>query len=164
MRVSPVGIALESESEVLREARRSAEVTHNHPEGVRGAQAVALMVFMARQGADQETLRKEIATRFGYDLWRTPDEIRPDYEPDFTCQGSVPEALCCFLAARDFEEAVRLAVSLGGDADTQACIAGAVAEATFGVPENIAAAVIARLPEDLRDVVDDFYGRYGVTE
>jgi len=164
MRVSPVGFAMASESEVLREARRSAEVTHDHPEGVKGAQAVALAIYLARQGADQETLRSEIAARFGYDLSRTPDEIRPGYAPDQTCQGSVPEAFCCFLAARGYEETVRLAVSLGGDADTQACIAGAVAEAAFGLPEEIAAAVIVRLPQDLRDVVEDFYERYGAKE
>jgi ADP-ribosylglycohydrolase len=161
MRVSPVGFALGSESEVLRAARHSAEVTHDHPEGVKGAQAVALGVFLARHGADQATVRREISDRFGYDLSRTPDEIRPGYVFDVSCQGSVPESIACYLAASGFEDAVRLAVSLGGDADTMACIAGALAEATFGVPEEIAAAVVARLPQDLRDVVEDFYQRFG---
>jgi ADP-ribosylglycohydrolase len=160
MRVSPIGFAFDAESQVLREARRSAEVTHDHPEGVKGAQAVALAVLLARQGADQETLRRELSARFGYDLDRTPDAIRPGYTIDVTCQGSVPEALCCYLAAGGFEEAVRLAVSLGGDADTQACIAGAVAEATFAVPDAIAAAIVVRLPEDLREIVRDFYERF----
>ncbi|MFO7652592.1 MAG: ADP-ribosylglycohydrolase family protein [Candidatus Krumholzibacteriia bacterium] len=160
MRVAPVAWALESESEVLREARRSAEVTHDHPEGVKGAQAVALAVFLARRGADQETIRREIGDRFGYDVSRHPDDIRPGYRFDETCPGSVPEALCCFLAARDFEDAVRLAVSLGGDADTQACIAGAVAEAAFGVPDIITTPAVDRLTPDLREVVEEFRHRF----
>ena len=117
---------------MLREAERSAAVTHNHPEGIKGAQAVALAVLLARQGADPGAMREELTARFGYDLDRTATEIRPGYTFDVSCQGSVPEALVCALEAADWLDAVRLAVSLGGDADTQACIAGALAEARFG--------------------------------
>jgi ADP-ribosylglycohydrolase len=134
MRVSPVGWAWDTVDEVLREAERSAAVSHDHPEGIKGAQAVALGVLLARTGADNAAIRAELARRFGYDLTRTVDEIRPAYRFDVTCQGSVPEAIVCFLGAGGWEEAVRLAVSLGGDADTQACIAGALAEARWGVP------------------------------
>lgn len=162
MRVSPVGFALDSETEVLAEAERSAAVTHDHPEGIKGAQAVALAVFLARRGADAETLRGELAGRFGYELGRTPDEIRPGYAFDETCQGSVPETLVCALAGSDWEECVRLAVSLGGDTDTQACMAGAVAQARFGgVPAEIGEAVRALLPDHLLDIVKDFELRYG---
>ena len=168
MRVSPVGWAFDTEAEVLDEARRSAVVTHSHPRGVAGAQAVALAVLLARQGAAKETIREEIAGRFDYDLTRTLAEIRPRYCFDVSCDGSVPEAFLAFLEADDYESAVRNAVSLGGDADTQAAIAGAVAGPFFqrqtgtGVPAEIAAAVRGRLPDDLADVLDRFAGRYGV--
>jgi len=162
MRVSPVGFALDDVDEVLAEAERSAAVTHNHPEGVKGAQAAALAVLLARQGADAQTLRTELTGRFGYDLARTPDDIRPGHVFDETCQGSVPEALVCALAGDDWETCVRLAVSLGGDADTQACIAGAVAQARFGgVPAAVDDAVRTMLPAHLLDIVGDFEARYG---
>ena len=157
MRVSPVGFFLDDEAEVLAEAERSAAVTHDHPEGIKGAQALALGIFLARKGADADTIRREIAGRFGYDLDRTTAEIRPGYRFDVSCQGSVPEAIICFLEAADWEEAVRLAVSLGGDADTQACMAGGLAEAAFGSPPP---EVIARartiLTGYLLEVLDDF--------
>ena len=157
MRVGPIGWALGSEDEVLREAARSAAVTHDHPEGIKGAQAVALAVFLARHGADAGQIRAEIAGRFGYDLQRTTAQIRPGYAFDVSCQGSVPEALVCALEADDWETAVRLAVSLGGDADTQACIAGAVAEALYGpVPVAVAEQVREILPEHLAEILDDF--------
>lgn len=159
MRVSPVGWALDDEQDVLREAERSASVTHDHPEGVQGAQAVALAVWLARQQVDAQQIRTEISGRFGYDLGRTPDEIRPGYAFDVSCRGSVPEALVCALTADGWEHAVRQAVSLGGDADTQACIAGAVAEAMFGaVPQPVAERVRAALPEHLLEILDDFRG------
>ena len=126
MRVSPVGLAFNTVDDVLREAERSA-VTHNHPEGIKGAQATALAVFMARSGASKKEIRDELALRFGYDLGRTVSQIRPDYQWDVSCQGSVPEALVAFLDSADVESAIRLAISLGGDADTQAAIAGGVA-------------------------------------
>jgi ADP-ribosylglycohydrolase len=157
MRVSAVGWLCRDENEVLREAEASASVTHNHPEGVKGAQAVALAVFLARLGRDKSVIRREIESRFGYDLSRSADSIRPGYRFDVTCQGSVPQALVCFLEGTDFEDAVRTAVSLGGDSDTQACIAGAAAEAYFGgVPEHISGPVLQGLDEHLRAKVREF--------
>nr|MEE4266745.1 ADP-ribosylglycohydrolase family protein [Candidatus Krumholzibacteria bacterium] len=158
MRVSPVGYFLDEEKDVLAEAARSAEVTHNHPEGVKGAQAVALGVFLARRGEDKDTIRQELGSRFGYDLARTTDDIRPGYRFDVSCQGSVPEAIICFLEAGTWQEAVSLAISLGGDADTQACIAGALAEAALGpVDQTIEEQVRTMLPEHLLQVVDEFH-------
>lgn len=160
MRVCPVGFLLDDEAEVLREAARSAAVTHDHPEGIKGAQAVALAVLLARRGTGAEDLRRELTARFGYDLARTAADIRPRYVFDISCQGSVPEALICALEGRDWERAVRLAVSLGGDADTQACIAGAVAEARWGgVPADIDRRVRLVLPGHLLEIVCDFEAR-----
>jgi len=157
MRVSPVGFLLDDEADVLREAERSAAVTHDHPEGIAGARAVALAVLRARQGARPADLRRELQERFGYDLARSVDAIRPGYAFDVSCRGSVPEALVCALEGDDWLQAVRLAVSLGGDADTQACIAGAVAQARFGgVPGDVEQAVRGMLPEHLLEIVDDF--------
>jgi ADP-ribosylglycohydrolase len=161
MRVSPVGWAFDTEAKVLAEAERSAAVTHDHPEGVKGAQATALAVFLARTGHGKPAIRDAIEARFGYDLRRTVDAIRPGYGFDESCQGTVPEALVCFLDGTDFEDAVRNAVSLGGDADTLACITGAVAEAYWGgVPEGIAREAMAALPAGLRGVVGEFRERY----
>ena len=130
MRVSPVGWAFNSEAEVLRQAKLSAEVSHDHPEGIKGAQSVALAIFLARKkGASKEAIRKKISHDFHYDLTRTTDEIRDNYSFDETCQGSVPESIISFLDSVDFEDAIRNAISLGGDADTQAAIAGSIAEA-----------------------------------
>lgn len=157
MRVSPVGWAFDRAEDVVREARRTAEPTHDHPEGIRGAEAAALAVFLARHGADTSEIRARVVAHSGYDLGRTVDEIRPDYTFNESCQRTVPEALTCFLEARDFEHAVRLAISLGGDADTLACITGAVAEAHWGgVPEAIRSEVLARLAPDLRAEVERF--------
>lgn len=159
MRVSPVGFAFDDEETVLREAARSAAVTHDHPEGVKGAQAVALGVFLARHGSSKDAIRAAIETRFGYDLQRTVESIRPGYRFEVSAAASVPEAIVAFLDADDFEGAVRNAVWLGGDADTQACIAGALAEAFHGgVPEGIAAGALARLADALRSIVDRFRG------
>lgn len=132
MRVSPVGWAFNSVDEVLSEAARSAEISHNHPEGIKGAQATALAVFLARTTRDKELIKEEIADRFGYDLNRTVDSIRPSYSFDVSCQGTVPEAIIAFLDAKDYEDAIRNAISLGGDSDTLGCITGAVAEAYYG--------------------------------
>ncbi len=161
MRVSPVGMAGSTPEAVLDEARRSAEVTHNHPEGVKGAQAVALAVFLARTGASKVEIKTEIQTRFGYDLRPTLAEIRPHYDFDVSCQGSVPPAITAFLESEDVESAIRNAVSLGGDSDTLACIAGGIAEACYGaLPASLLNEVRERLPEDLRQVMDAFYGQY----
>jgi len=161
MRVSPIGFAFDTEEEVLAEAAKSAAVTHDHPEGIKGAQAVALGILLARQGAGTTQIKKEISGRFGYDLERTAASIRPTYRFDVSCQGSVPEAIICFLESEDWEQAVRLAVSLGGDADTQACISGALAQARFGaLPGEIAKAARKRLPDHLLEVVEDFEARF----
>jgi ADP-ribosylglycohydrolase len=162
MRVSPVGFAFEDLAKVLDEAKRSAEVTHNHPEGIRGAQATAAAIFLARQGEPKKRIRKEIETRFGYDLGRSIDEIRPNYQFNESCQGTVPEAITAFLDSTDYEHAVRLAVSLGGDADTLACITGGIAEAHYGgVPKEIAERGLALLDQRLSTVVHRFIDRYG---
>ena len=162
MRASPIGYVARSADEALAEAERSAAPTHNHPEGIKGAQAVALAVFLARSGATKAEIRREIATRFGYDLGRTVSDIRPTYTFDVAAARSVPEALICFLDAADFEDAVRNAISLGGDADTMACIAGAIAEAHWGeVPEPIAREVRQRLPSELLDLLERFRARFG---
>lgn len=161
MRASPIGFAARSVEEALAEAERCAAPTHNHPEGIKGAQAVALAVFLARSGASKPEIRREIAVRVGYDLERTVAEIRPTYNFDVAAERSVPEAIICFLDARDFEGTVRNAVSLGGDADTMACIAGAIAEAHWGeVPPPIAIEVRKRLPVEFLDLLDRFQARF----
>jgi ADP-ribosylglycohydrolase len=161
MRASPIGVAMATVEDVMREAERSAIVTHDHPEGVKGAQAAALAVFLARTRVPKEDIRRELAARFGYDMTRTLDEIRPGYAFDVSCQGSVPEALTAFLESHETEQAIRLAISLGGDADTQACIAGAAAAAwDGGVPEPLARELWKRLPDDMREVVEAFAERY----
>lgn len=157
MRVVPIGLAFDTVDEVLHEAERSAAVTHDHPEGIKGAQAVSLAVFLARSGTTKEGIREAIAGRFDYDLDRTIGGIRPGYQFDVSCQGSVPEAIIAFLDSRDVEDAIRLAVSLGGDADTQATIAGGIAHAWHGeVPAAIAGPVRDRLPPQFLEVVDRF--------
>ena len=163
MRVSAVGFAFSNDQEVLREARRSAEVTHDHEEGIRGAQAVALAVYLAKNAVSKDLIRDEISRRLAYDLTRTVDDIRPSYRFDETCQGTVPEAIAAFLEADDYEDAVRKAVSLGGDSDTLACITGGIAEAYWGgVPESIESEVRRRLPEELSEVIDAFRKRFCV--
>jgi ADP-ribosylglycohydrolase len=161
MRVSPVGWAYDDVEQLLAAAEASAAVSHNHPEGIKGAQAVTLAVYRARTGASKEAIREETAVRFHYDLSRTLNDIRPGYSFDVSCQGSVPEAILAFLESDDYETAVRLAISLGGDSDTMACIAGAIAEAYYGgVPPTIAHETRQRLPADLLTIVDQFYERF----
>ncbi len=162
MRVGPVGLAFDSAERVLQEAARSAAPTHDHPEGVRGAQAVALAVFLAAHDADAQEIRREVEARCGYRLDRPVDDIRPSYGFDVTCQGSVPESIRCFLESRDFEHAVRLAVSLGGDADTMACIAGSIAEPFHGgLPAGLEAEIRQRLTPELVQLTDRFQERFG---
>jgi len=161
MRVSPVGYAYDSVEEVLHQAKRTAEVTHNHPEGIKGARATALAIYLARIGESKETIRKEITDRFSYDLNRTVDEIRPDYRFDVTCQGSVPESIVAFLDSSNWEDAVKKSISLGGDSDTMACITGGIAQAYYKeIPENIVEDVRNRLPPDLREVLNEFNVKY----
>jgi ADP-ribosylglycohydrolase len=163
MRVSPVGFAFATEEEVLLQARRTAEITHNHPEGIKGAQATALAVFMARTGHDKAAIKSCLVENFGYDLDRSIDGIRPGYSFDISCQGTVPEAIIAFLDASTYEDAVRNAVSLGGDSDTLACIAGGIADAYYGgVPEEIADKVKELLTPDLWKVVRTFGEKYRV--
>lgn len=158
MRVTPVGFAFEGFEQVLAEAKKSAEVTHNHPEGIKGAQAVALAVYLARTGAAKKTIRSEITKRFDYDLSRSLSEIRPGYYFDVSCQGSVPQALTAFFESESVEDAIRKAVSLGGDSDTLACIAGGIAEAFFGkMPDEMVQHVRGMLPHDMQEVVDQFH-------
>jgi ADP-ribosyl-[dinitrogen reductase] hydrolase len=157
MRVSPVGFAYDTIDEVLEHAKQSAEVTHNHPEGIKGAQATALAIFLARQGNDKETIRKETSERFNYYLNRTIDEIRPDYQFNESCQETVPEAITAFLESDDFEHSIRLAVSLGGDTDTLACITGGIAEAYYKeIPEHIKSKALAILPYEFVDILEKF--------
>lgn len=157
MRVSPVGFAFDDIDSVLTEARSTAEVTHNHPEGIKGAQAVAAAVFLNRKNKSKEALRAFVQTEFAYDLTGTLEQLRPEYKFDISCQGTVPAALLCFLESADWEDAVRNAVSLGGDSDTLACITGAIAEAYYGgVPRFIETEVRSRLDDRLRSTVDQF--------
>lgn len=150
MRVSSVAWAYQTLEDVEKFAKISAEVTHNHPEGIKGAQATAAAIFMARQGKSKEEIKDFIQNRYNYNLSRTIAEIRPAYRFDETCQGSVPEAIICFLESNSFEDAVRKAVSLGGDSDTQAAIAGSIAEAYYqGVPEDILKIALTKLDTDL---------------
>ena len=161
MRVSPVGWVEDTLERVLARSEASASVSHNHPEGIKGAQATATAVFLARREKSKESIRTALEERFGYDLSRPLDDIRPTYHFDISCQGSVPQAIRAFLEGESFEDAVRLAVSLGGDSDTQACIAGAIAEAFFGgVSSEIERETLERLDVPLRQVVETFRGRY----
>jgi ADP-ribosylglycohydrolase len=161
MRVSAVGWAFADLETVLTEAKKSAVITHNHPEGIKGAKAIAAAVFMARSGQSKAAIKEYISTTFDYDLERTIAEIRPDYAFDVSCQGSVPEAIIAFLEGKGFEETIRLAISLGGDSDTIAAMAGGIAEAFYGgVPEAIETEVRKRLPEDFLRVIHGFYQEY----
>ena len=161
MRVSPVGFAFDEPSEVLQVAKQSAEATHNHPEGIKGAQATASAILLARQGRSKQEIKAQIEQSFGYDLNRSLAEIRPGYTFHVSCQRSVPESIISFLESTDFEDALRNAISLGGDADTMAAIAGGIAEAFYGgVPEAIAQEVIARLDSSLREIALQFCERH----
>jgi ADP-ribosylglycohydrolase len=161
MRVSPVGFAAQSEEWVLKEAKRSAEITHNHPEGIKGAQATAMAIFLAKRGNSKKDIKTKIEKEFGYNLSRPIEKIRPDYSFDESCQGTVPEAIISFLEASDFESTIRNAISLGGDADTLACIAGGIAEAYYrAIPQFIIAEVEKRLPSEFLNIINEFNELY----
>jgi ADP-ribosylglycohydrolase len=162
MRVSPVGFAFNDEPTVLREAERSASATHNHPEGIKGAQAVALAIFMARNGATKEDIKKEIESKFEYDLSRDFHDVRASYRFEVSCQKSVPESFIALLASDSYEDTVRKAVSLGGDADTQACIAGSIAQPLFGLPGEIVDQAKSRMDGLILSVTQQFCDKYGV--
>lgn len=156
MRVSAVGWLYDSLEKTRTVAKATANVTHNHPEGIKGAEATASAIFMARNGSSKEEIKKYIENEFHYDLNRTLNEIRPGYHMDETCQKTVPEAIIAFLEAKDFEDAIRNAVSLGGDTDTLGAITGSIAEAYYGIPEWLMTECRKRINRDMRVVLDDF--------
>lgn len=157
MRVSPIGWAFNTLEEVLDQSKKSAEVTHNHFEGIKGAQAVASAIFLARTGKSKEDIKTYIETSFDYNLHRTINEIRPDYKFYVSCQKSVPEAIIAFLESTDFENAIRLAISLGGDSDTIACITGSISEAFYGdIPPDIKNVVLTILPSEIIELISVF--------
>ena len=156
MRVSAVGWLYDSLERTREVARWTAEVTHNHPEGIKGAESVAATIFMARNGAEKKQIKKFVEDTFGYDLDRTCDEIRPYYHHVESCQGTVPEAFSAFLEGTDFEDVIRTAVSLGGDCDTLTCIAGSMAEALYGVPEQYIQECERRLPDEFVEILNRF--------
>jgi len=157
MRVSPVAWFYDDLEKVLQEALHSAEITHNHPEGIKGAQAVAAAVFMARTGASKAEIKSYTEENFSYNLSSSVDEIRKDYGFEVSCQNSVPQAIIAFLDSVDYEDAVRNVVSLGGDSDTQACIAGSIAEAFYGgVPESIKVECTQRLSGNFIQIIRIF--------
>lgn len=156
MRVSPCGWVADNMEETRRLAALSAMPSHDHPEGIKGAESVAAAIFLARTGASREEIRDYIEKEFDYDLHRTCEDIRPDYSFDVTCQGSVPEAIIAFLDGESYEDVIREAVAFGGDSDTQAAIAGSIAEAFFGVPEELCAKAEDFMPEDMKKVAARF--------
>ena len=156
MRVSSVGWLYKDLETVRRMAKLSAEVTHNHPEGIKGAEATASAIFLARTGSTKAEIKTYIEENFHYDLSRTCDEIRPDYYHVESCQETVPEAITAFMEGESFEDVIRMAVSLGGDCDTLTCIAGSMAEAYYGVPEELKVECRKRLPGDLLEVLQRF--------
>ena len=160
MRVSPCAWVADTLEEAQDLAERSAIVTHDHPEGIKGALATCDAIYLARIGATNEEIKDHIEIRYGYDLGRTLDEIRPVYSFDVSCAGSVPESIICFLEAEDFEDTIRNAVSLGGDTDTQAAIAGSIASARWDVPKDIADEALDRLDDYLYDAYLEFQETY----
>ena len=174
MRIAPVGwldsrVPFFAEDQIMKMAKSSAECTHNHPEGIKGAQATALCIYLARKGEPVKDILNRISKEFGYDLSLSVDEIRPRYSwqgldgkgNGGICQDSVPQAIICALEARDFEDAIRNAVSIGGDSDTICCITGGIAEGLFGIPEAIREEGMTYLPKELRLIVEEFETKYG---
>lgn len=160
MRISPVGWAYPTLEETLTRAEHYTAVTHNHPEGIKGARAIAGAIWMGRHEKTKPEIRAWVERTTGYDLSRTCDQIRPGYRFNETCQQTVPEALIAFLESTDFEDAIRNSISLGGDSDTLTCITGSVAEAFYGgVPAAIEKETLARLDDPLRAVLRRFRGR-----
>ena len=157
MRVSPVGYAFNSEKEILEYAKKSAEVSHNHLEGIKGAQATAMCIFLARNGNSKEEIKNYITNQFDYNLSETIDEIRPNYHFDVSCQGSVPQSIIAFLESSDYESTIRLAISIGGDSDTIACIAGGIAQAFYKIiPQKIVEKSLELLPTEFITIIDEF--------
>ena len=159
MRVSSAGWLYDTLDETRRIARLTAEVTHNHPEGIKGAEATASVIFLARTGHGKDEIKDYVISEFGYDLSRSCDEIRPTYHHVESCQKTVPEAITAFLEGADFEDVIRTAVSLGGDCDTLTCIAGSIAEAFYGIPDEMITECRNRLPKDILAVLDRLLSR-----
>ena len=158
MRVSPIGFYYNSLCEVLVKAEESAIVSHNHPEGVKGAKATAAAIFLAKNGSGKVEIKNYIEENFGYDLSESIDSIRSWYKFDVSCQGSVPQAIISFLESNDYEDAIRNAISIGGDSDTIACIAGGIAEAYYKeIPKYIAQRAKELLPAEMKEIVDKYY-------
>lgn len=156
MRVAAVGFAFDTIEKTLQYARISAEVTHNHPEGIKGAQAAAAAIFLAKNGKTKKEIREYISSTFDYNINRSCDEIRPSYHFESSCQKTVPQSIIAFLDSNDFEDAIRLAVSLGGDADTMGAITGAIAAAYYDIPDHIYDFTMDRIPHDLKEIVLEF--------
>lgn len=156
MRVSPAAWVANSLEEAQRLAEKTAVVTHNHPEGIKGAKAVASAIYLAKIGVSKKDIKKYISKRYRYDLSRTCDEIRPTYEFNETCQDTIPQAITAFLESRNFKDSIRLVVSLGGDSDTLATITGSIAEAYYGIPKRIKRKCNKFLPDTIRLWVDEF--------
>ena len=164
MRVSPVAMMLEDLDDILDVAKISAEITHNHPEGIKGAQAVAHAIYLANSGEDKDEIYATIKNLYYPDMPESCEQIRPSYKFDSSCQGSVPQAIAAFLDSHDFESAIRNAVSLGGDADTQACIAGSIAEAYYKyIPDYIIEKVVDKIPQGILDIINYEYEPQGLS-
>ncbi len=158
MRVSPVGLYFQTLEEVLAKAKQSAAITHNHPEGIKGAQAAASSVFLAKTGKTKSEIKEFIKDNFKYNLDESISSIRTWYKFDVSCQGSVPQAIIAFLESSDFEDAISNAVSIGGDSDTIACITGSIAEAYYkDIPEQIKTVALSRLDSEMRTLIERFY-------
>ncbi len=161
MRVSPIGLAYDQPSKIFAEAEKSAAITHNHPEGIKGAQAIAMCVHLAKTGHSKLSIKSYVETTFGYNLNRTIEEIRPIYEFDVSCQGSVPESIIAFLEAENFEDAIRTAISIGGDSDTIASMTGAIAAAYFKeIPDTFIRKMNEYLPNDFKVILEAFEAKY----
>jgi ADP-ribosylglycohydrolase len=161
MRISPVGFAYSTLEEVLKQAEKATAITHNHPEGIKGGLATAAAIFLARKGNSKDIIKAYIQSTFQYNLDRKLDDIRPSYGFDESCQGTVPEAIIAFLESDSYERTIRKAVSLGGDADTLACIAGGIAQAFYGgIPTEVEMEAYNRLDEKLAKVVKEFTERF----
>ncbi|HEY2823533.1 MAG TPA: ADP-ribosylglycohydrolase family protein [Candidatus Acidoferrum sp.] len=160
MRISAVGFAYNTLDEVLNQAAEYTALTHNHSEGLKGAQATAAAIFLARAGSTKADIKEYTTKTFGYDLSQSVDEIRPTYEFNESCQRTVPQAIVCFLESTSFEDAIRNAISLGGDSDTLACITGGIAQAAYGVPAVIAEQATSILDDELKDVTARFMSTY----
>ncbi|MFO7881484.1 MAG: ADP-ribosylglycohydrolase family protein [Kosmotogaceae bacterium] len=165
MRVSPVGFAFDSIEKVLEESEKSAAVTHNHPEGIKGAQATAIAIFLARKHSSKKEIKDYISDNFNYDLSESLDSVKEWYSFDVSCQGTVPYALITFLESNDFEDAIRKSISLGGDSDTLACITGGIAQAYYKhIPGKIKKEVMKRLPVELKEIIEKFYEMYNMPD